>query len=293
MREELKPTKLGDVYKLVLKSDKASANGVQLGTGKDSYNFKVNFSEMTGDVVRCAVRKVVYPPPASYIPRRLWFADGNTFFKTYTDPQTTPPGLKVNDYETLFAKYGVNTYLYMYYPSRNMYIRLIWTSTVSSIVRQTFFSISYDGINWTANNVLSSYGLLINVDWSGNASTPFDFYEIDSTALPYGNYVQNIHSPQLTASRSYTTATQTPTDIIGHVNQVSGLTNPYTLYDANYHLYQSDLGNEVLGSTLRGTNSIDIYFTRVATPTVREYMPMPWSIELNFYGKPEENNNSL
>lgn len=291
MRKELKPTKLGDVYKLIINSNRASPNGVQLDTGRNSFKFNVNFSEMTGDVVRCAVKEVIYPPPATYIPRRLWFADGNTFFKTYTDPQTNPAGQKVNDYETLFTKYGINNFMYMYYPARNIYMRLFWNNIASGIVRQTLFSVSTDGINWSGNGNLSNFGMVFNVEWSGAASVPFDFYEIDTTITPRGNYVQNIHCPQLTASRSYTTTTQTPTDIIGHVNQVSGLTNPYTLYDVSTHLYQRDLGNEILGETLRGTTSIDIYFTRVATPTVKEFVPLPWSIELAFYCKPEENNN--
>lgn len=276
MDKEHKPTKLGDVYKLLLNSSGATQ------VGDNSFNFKVNFADITGDVVRCVVRSGIIPPPATYISRRLWLTNNNTFVNAHTD--TLPPvGQRVNDFNTLFAKYGTFNWIYLYYPKKSMYVRLYYNNIFSDILRQTRYSTSSDGVNWTAESNILGIGLVQDIDWSASAEIPFDCYEIDTAINPRGCYIQNIHCPNLAAMRSYSTATQTPTDIIGHVNQVSGTANPYILYDMYYHPFQSDLNNEVMGNTLRATRSLNIYFSRVATPTVKEPVLMPWSLELNFY----------
>lgn len=273
MTKEHTPEKLGDVYKLLLNSSNAAL------VGDNSYNFKVNFAHMTGDVVRCVVRSGVIPPPATYITRRLWFADGNTWKNSFTDPQG-----KVNDFDTMLAKYGLNVWIYLYYPRRNMFLRILWNNTENTQVRQTLFSQSFDGVNWSASSVLSALGLSEGVHFSGGGNIPFDCYEIDTIASPRGLYIQNIHCPNLTAMRSYSTATQSPTDIIGHVDQGNAAVNPYALYSLYSHPFQSDVNNQVAGNTLRATRSLNIYFSRVATPTVKEPVPvLPWSLELNFY----------
>lgn len=273
---DIEPVKVGETFKLLLHSQNASTSA------NNSFNFKVNLKEIEGDVVRCAVKKVRYPAPATYISRRLWLADGNTFFKTLTDTQTNPPGQKVNDYETLLAKYGLNNYLYMYYPFRNIYMRLFWNNITSAIVRQTIFSVSLDGVNWSAGGNLSNFGMVINVDWSGAASIPFDFYEIDVANLPVGTNLQNIHCPELRASMSYDTTTKSTSDIIGNICSVANF-NPYVVNDITYQIKDEEVCHELSGNGLRAMTDLNIYFSRVATPYVREPVVMPWSLELNFF----------
>lgn len=99
--EPLEPSKaVGDCFKLLLRSTDATA------MPDNSFRFNVDMSVIEGDDVRCAVRKITYPPPATYIARRLWFADGNTWKNTFTDPLG-----RVNDYNNLLAKYGLNVWI--------------------------------------------------------------------------------------------------------------------------------------------------------------------------------------
>jgi hypothetical protein len=240
----------------------------------NSFNFKINLKELEGDVVRCAVKKVRYPAPATYTARRLFFADGNTFFNSGIGG--------ANDYNTLFAKYGLNNFMYMYYPFRNIYMRLFWNNTTSAIVRQTIFSVSLDGVNWSAGGNLSNFGMVINTDWSGTALVPFDFLEIDVATLPVGTNLQNIHCPELRASMSYDTTTKTTTDIITNIVRDADF-NPYVVNDNSYKIKEQELCHELSGNGLRALTDLNIYFSRVATPYVREPVVMPWSLELNFF----------
>jgi len=270
MTDTTEPIKVGECYKLTLHSQ----NGVLTNDG--SFRFNVNMKDIEGQVLRCGVKKVRFPPPATYTSRRLWFADGNTWKNTFTDPQG-----KVNDYNTLFAKYGLNNFVYVYYPFRNMYLRWYWTITENAQIRQTVFSTSVDGVNWTANGNLAPLGLLLGVDWSGTGSVPFDCYEIDITTLPVGTNIQNIHCPQLKASSSFDTTTKTNTDIIGNVCTCEN-SNPYVVNDLTFAIHNTDCNNEVSGGALRSMRTMDIYFSRVDTPTVKETVVMPWYLEIIF-----------
>lgn len=270
------PVKVGETFRLTLHSQNATTRT------DNSFDFKVDLKDIEGDIVRCAVSKVRYPPPATYTSRRLWFADGNTFFKTYTYPQTNPPGQKVNDYETLYAKYGNNNFMYMYYPLRNIYMRLFWNSTASGIVRQTLFSVSLDGVNWSGNGNLSNFGMVISTDYSGAASVPFDFYEIDINTLPVGTNMQNINCPQLKAAMSYDTTTNNISDVIGNIVRDAN-SNPYVVNDNTNRIVDEHLCHELSGSALRAMPTINLSFSRVATPTIHELVVMPWFVELEFF----------
>ena len=266
------PVKVGDNFKLTLRSQDA------ISMPDNSFNFNVNLKEVEcpkGEVIRCGVKKVMFPPPATYTSRRLWFADGNTWKNSFTDPQG-----KVNDYNTLFAKYGVNNWVYVYYPSKNMYVRWYWTATENTQIRQTIFSTSIDGVNWSAGGNLTPIGLLLNFDWSGTGAIPFDCYEIDVATLPVGTNIQNIHCPQLNAYKSFDTSTKLPCDIIGNIVKAD---NNYVTNDATFSIHDIDCANEVDGNTLRGLRSLNVYFSRVASPTTKENVVMPWSLELMFY----------
>lgn len=269
--DTIEPTKVGDCFKLVLRS----AQAVTLPD--NSFRFNVNLKDIDGETVRCALNKVQNPAPATYISRRLWQAEGNTWKNSFTDPQG-----KVNDYNNLLAKYGLNTWIYLYYPRMDMYIRILWNNTENASVRQSLFSRSFDGINWSANSGLSALGLSEAVHYSGSGAIPFDVFEIDITTAPKGTQLQNIHCPQLRASSSFDTMTKAPTDIIGNISN-----NFYVYNDVSYQVKDDDCANEVSGSTLRGLTSLDIYFSRVNTPTVKESPPVmpwgPWGLEIVFY----------
>jgi hypothetical protein len=271
MTTTIEPTKVGEYYRVILNSQNATMNA------DNSFKFDVNFKDIDGDVIRCGVKKVVYPPPATYITRRLWFADGNSWKNSFTDPQG-----KVNDYDALFAKYGVNNWVYVYYPLKNMYVRWFWTVTENTQIRQTVFSTSVDGVNWSSNSNLTPIGLLINVDWSGTGSVPFDCYEIDITTLPFGTNLQNIHIPQLTPWRSWDTIKQGTTDILSSIVK-DGNANSYVSNDLTISVKDTDVRNEVNGSSLRTMRNMTVYFSRVATPTVKEPVVMPWSLVIDMY----------
>lgn len=243
----------------------------------NTFDFSVNLKEIEGDVVRCAVRKVRYPAPATYIPRRLWFADGNTWKNSFTDPLG-----RVNDYNSLLAKYGLNAWMYLYYPTKNMYLRILWNNTENAQVRQTLFSLSVDGVNWSGSTTATGIGLVINVDFSGGGSIPFDCFEIDITTLPVGTNLQNIHCPELRASMSYDTTTKTTTDVIGNIVRDADF-NPYVVNDNTYKIKDQQLCHELSGNGLRTLTDLNVFFSRVATPYVREPVAMPWFIELNFF----------
>jgi hypothetical protein len=244
----------------------------------NSFNFKINLKDLEGDVVRCAVKKVRYPAPATYIARRLWFADGNTWKNSFTDPLNRVP----NDYNNLLAKYGLNTWIYTYYPRTNIYIRFYWNITENVQVRQTLFSTSLDGVNWLAQGVLSSFGLSEAVHFSGSGGIPFDCFEIDIATLPVGTNLQNIHCPELRASMSYDSTTKTTTDIITNIVRDADF-NPYVVNDNSYKIKEQELCHELSGNGLRALTDLNIYFSRVATPYVREPVVMPWSLEVNFF----------
>lgn len=271
MTTTIQPTKVGECYELILNSKNAVA------MADNSFKFDVNLQDIDGDIVRCGVKKVMYPPPATYISRRLWFADGNTWKNTFTDPQG-----KVNDYNTLFAKYGLNNWVYVYYPSKNMYVRWYWTATENTQIRQTIFSTSVDGVNWSAGGNLTPIGLLLNFDWSGTGSIPFDCYEIDVATLPVGTNLQNIHIPQLTPWRSWDTVKQGATDIMSSIVK-DGYSNSYVTNDLTMSLKDTDVRNEVAGSSLRAMRTLNVYFSRVNTPTVKEPVALPWSLKLGLY----------
>lgn len=265
--QETEPIKIGKFYKLCLHSNSATMST------DNSFNFNINMSDIEGDVLRCGVKKVRFPAPATYTSRRLFFADGNTFFNSGIGGQ--------NDYNELYAKYGQNNYMYMYYPFRNIYIRLFWNNITSAIVRQTIFSVSVDGVNWSAGGNLSTFGMVIGVDYSGSANVPFNFFEIDVATLPVGTNLQNIHCPQLRASSSYDTTSRTTTDIIGNIGKDAN-SNPYVVNDLTFAIHDKDCNNEVSGNALRSLRSMDIYFSRVNTPTVKEPILMPWYLEIIF-----------
>lgn len=272
--EALKPVKVGDCYKMILRS----MNGTE--APDNSYHFNVNLKDIEGETVRCAVKKVRYPAPATYIARRLWQAEGNTWKNSFTDPQG-----KVNDYNNLLAKYGLNTWIYLYYPRENMYIRILWNNTENASVRQSVFSRSFDGINWSGNSGLSALGLSEGVHYSGGGAIPFDVFEIDITTAPKGTMMQNIHCPQLKASQSFDVVTQTNTDIIGHIGNTQNF-NPYLPNDATYSVHDNDCANEISGSALRSLTALNVYFSRVSTPAVKEKVSSPWgtwALELAFY----------
>lgn len=272
----IEPVKVGDCYKLILNHQEATA------MPDGSFRFDVNMKDISGDIIRCALKKVLYPPPATYIKRRMWFADGNTWKNYYTDAQTTPPGLKVNDYNNLIAKYGYYSYIYFYYPTRNMYFRIMWNYTQNSNIHNTTFSSSIDGVNWTADTSATAIGLQLNYDWHGSAGIFMDLYEIDRTTLPVGTNLQNVHIPELTMSRSWDTSKNGATDIIGHICK-SGDANNYVTNDLTFTVQDTDVRNEVAGSSLRTIRTLSVYFSRVNSPTVKEPLVMPWSITLDLY----------
>lgn len=268
MTETIEPIKVGECFKLILHS--------QNGTMRtdNSFNFNVNLKEIEGDVVRCAVRKVRYPAPASYISRRLWFADGNTWKNSAT-------GANVNDYDALLAKYGLYNPIYLYHPRKAMYFRIIFNSAENSQVRNTGFSSSLDGINWSAYTSASGIGLENGIDFWGAPSVYIDCYEIDITTTPIGTNLQNIHCPGLRASMSFDTTTKSTTDIIGNI--VKSNANSYVVNDCTYQVKDHEVCHEISGSGLRAMSSLNIYFSRVATPYVKEPIVMPWSVELFFF----------
>ena len=259
--------KVGDCYRLLLDSSNA------ISMPDNSFRFNVNLKDIDGETVRCDVKKVVYPTQGTYIARRLWFADSNTWKNTAT-------GTNINDYNNLFAKYGLSTAIYLYYPKKTMYIRIMFNISENSSVRNTSFSTSLNGVSWSAYTSATGIGLVSGIDFWGNpSSVPFDCYEIDKTTLPYTTFIQNIHCPQLKMPYSVSTSTQTTTDIIGNVP----MSSLYTPNDILYRIEDSDCGNEMSGSMLRALTSLDIYFTRVNTPTTKETVVMPWSLEITFY----------
>lgn len=264
-----KPVKVGDCYKLILNSKDATQ------MADNTFKFDVNMKDLEGDVIRCALKKVVYPPPATYTPRRLWFAyaspNGNTWFPSSTVGQ-------VNDYNTLYAKYGINNKMYFYVPSTNTYARLYWTNLANATIRGCWISSSIDGVNWTADGNEANNG----IPGSNSGNVPCDLYEIDITTQPMGTRLQNIHCPQLKTSRSYDSTTRENTNIIGNIGNNQNF-NQYVQNDITYKVKDDDCANEVSGSMLRGLTSLDIYFSRVATPTVKETVALPWSIELVLY----------
>jgi hypothetical protein len=260
--------KVGDIYKLTLHSQNAVV------IPNNTFRFNVDMSDIEGEIVRCAVKKVRYPAPATYTSRRLFLADGNTFFNSGIGGQ--------NDYADLYAKYGQNNFMYMYYPSRNIYIRLFWNNITSAIVRQTIFSVSLDGVNWSANGNLSNFGMVIGVDYSGSANVPFNFFEIDVATLPVGTNLQNIHIPQLSFSQSYDSTSKGYTDIIGNICRCDNF-NPYVVNDYTYSVHDRDCNHEISGTSLRGMKTLDVYFSRVDSPTVKEQVVMPWYLEIVFY----------
>lgn len=274
MSESIKPNKVDETFKLVLHSQDATIKP------DNSFNFRVNLKEIDGDVLRCAVKKVRYLAPATYISRRLWFADGNTWKNSFTDPLG-----RVNDYNNLLTKYGLNVWIYLYYPSRNMYLRILWNNTENTQVRQTIFSSSLDGVNWSGNTTATGIGLVAGVDFSGGASAFFDCYEIDITTQPVATNLQNIHCPELRASMSYDTITNNTTDIIGNIGRVANF-NPYVVNDITNQIKDEEVCHELSGNGLRGLTNLNIYFSRVATPYVKEPIlasVFPWVIELNFF----------
>lgn len=272
--EALKPVKVGDCYKMILRS----MNGTE--APDNSWNFNVNLKDIEGETVRCGVKKVRYPAPATYIARRLWFANGNTWKNSFSDSFG-----RVNDFNNLLAKYGINSWIYVFYPRQNMYIRFFWNNIENAQVRQTWFSTSLDGVNWLAQGNLSNFGLSEAVHFSGSGLIPFDCFEIDITTAPRGTMMQNIHCPQLKASQSFDTVTQTNTDIIGHIGNTQNF-NPYVVNDATYSVHDNDCANEISGSALRSLTTLNVYFSRVATPAVKEKVSSPWgtwALELAFY----------
>ena len=271
MIEPIEPTVSGDCNKVLLSSTNAIA------MPDNSFRFNVNLEKIQGENVRCAVKKVQYPPPATYISRRLWFANANTWKNSVT-------GSQVNDYNDLLAKYGLYVWIYLYYPKKNMYLRILFNNAENTQVRSTSVSSSIDGVNWSATTSHNGIGLSVGVDYSSGASIPFDCYEIDITTQPMGTRLQNIHCPQLKASRSYDSTTRENTDIIGNIGNNQNF-NQYVQNDITYKVKDDDCANEVSGSMLRGLTSLDIYFSRVATPTVKETVALPWSIELVLYAQ--------
>lgn len=219
--------------------------------------------------------------PPSYIYRRMWFASGNTW-----KPAATPVG-SFNSYDSLLQKYGINTWIYMYYPFRNHFVRIRFNSPENASIRNTTFSRSADnGANWTTGGTSESIGWVTGVDFSGNPNVGIDLWEIDMGTLPFGTLMQNIHCPQLKASSSYDSVSHTTTDIIGNIGNNQNF-NPYVMNDATYNIHDTDCGNEISGDTLRGLRTLDIYFSRVSTPNVKEQLPlnMPWTylLELMFF----------
>lgn len=246
----------------------------------NTYRFNVNLKDVEGERVRCALKKVRHPPPATYISRRLWFADGNTWKNSAT-------GSNVNDYDSLLSKYGLYNSIYLFYPKKTMYLRIIFNISENTQVRNTSFSSSLDGVNWSAYTSATGIGLVSGVDfWGGPGSVPFDCYEIDKLTQPVGTFMQNIHCPQLKASCSYDSITNTTTDIIGHIGNNQNF-NPYVMNDATYNVHDTDCANEISGDVLRATSTLDISFSRVSTPTIKEnvpnVMPFIWLIELSLY----------
>lgn len=114
------------------------------------------------------------PLSPKYTPRRLWFADGNTFFPSNV-------GGNSNDYTALYNKYGQNSWMYFYVPSVNVFARLYWNNITSSIVRQTWFSSSSNGgLTWSADSNASGIG----IPYSGGATIPCNFFEVENLRFP-------------------------------------------------------------------------------------------------------------
>lgn len=265
--EPLKPSKaIGDYFKLLLKSTDATT------MPDNSFRFNVDMSAVEGEDVRVAVKRVVYPAPATYIPRRMWFSSGgNTWITSYT---TSLDATRINNYNELYAKYGQTNYMYFFVPITNTFARLKWNSGLNSQIRGTAFSSSVDGVNWTADGSSAANG----VPGSSNASVYVDIYEIDITATPVGTNIQNIHIGKLNAWRSWDTNKQNITDIIGNVVKMNF--NPYAFNDAQYEFKDYDCANEVSAIQLKNTSTLNVYFSRVDTPSVKELVALPWSLEL-------------
>lgn len=258
----------------------SSANATPMADGSFRFD-NVNLQGVQGDTVRCAVKNIVYPPPATYISRRLWLTNNNTFVNAYTN--TLPPvGQRVNDFDTLFAKYGLNNWVYLYYPKKNMYVRLYYNNIFSETLRQTRYSTSTDGVNWSAESNATTIGLLQDVDWAVDASIPFDCYEIDITITPVGTNLQNVHIPEMAMWRSWSSTTKGTTDIVGHIRKNMNF-QPYVSNDLSMTMHDTDVTNEVSGASLRALQTMTVYFSRVATPNVKETVALPWLIELALY----------
>lgn len=392
----IEPIKVGETFKLLLHSQNATMRTENI------FNFDVNLKDIEGDVVRCAVSKVRYPAPATYIPRRIWLASGHIWLKSHLDlvtpprqpndydnllakyglnnwfylyyptlnlyirmqlrdtasvqirqvtfavsqdgvnwvagamasfglqewvhfsagalvpfdcieidtvtpqfskalpssyiqrrmwfagsntwkPSTTPVG-QLNSYDALFAKYNINTWIYFYYPFRNQYIRIRFNSAESASIRNTSFAISTDdGINWTpAGTTANMPNWVSGTDFSGNPDVGINLFEIDMNSLPFGTLMQNIHCPELRPSMSHDTTTKDTTDIIGNiVRDANG--NPFVVNDNTYQIKEEEICHELSGNGLRAMRNINVSFSRVATPTVREAVTMPWFVEVDLF----------
>lgn len=215
-------------------------------------------------------------PSPQYTARRLWFGNatgrGNTFFTRYTVGQS-------NDYNTLYDKYGQSNWMYFYVPSVSVYARLYWTNTTSSIVRQTIFSSSTDGVNWSANNSPSDIG----IPYSGGATVPCDFYEITRDVSPQsapGNAIYMMGSNSANPIPFSTTKRSIPTMTFYNPYSSNGNVATDTSYSSNLAVYMPNVNKFGVTSTESSLWNRNVYFNWAANS---EFTTNSYYATLNVY----------
>lgn len=204
-------------------------------------------------------------PSPKYTARRLWFHNwtnhGNTFFPSSTVGQS-------NDYNTLYAKYGQSNWMYFYVPSVSVYARLFWNEHANSDVRQTWFSSSTDGVNWSAITSPSNIGIPL----STNASVPCDFYEIEQIVSPQsapGNAVYMLGSNSANQVPFCTTKRGTPTLTFFNPYSSNGNCATDTVYSSNLAVFAPNTNKFGVMSTESNLWNRNVYFNWAADSEIQ------------------------
>jgi len=209
-------------------------------------------------------------PSLKYTARRLWFHNwtnhGNTYFPSFTVGQS-------NDYNTLYAKYGQNNWMYFYVQSVSVYARLFWNDQASSDVRQTWFSSSTDGVNWSASTSPSNIG----IPSSTNGSVPCDFYEIEQIVSPQstpGNAIYMWGSNSANPIPFSTTKRSIPTLTFFNPYSSNGNVATDTVYSSNLAVFMPNVNKFGVSSTESNLWNRNVYFNWAADaelPTTNSY----------------------
>lgn len=189
-------------------------------------------------------------------PRRLWFSSINTFRPAATTGQS-------NDFDTLFAKYGLSNHMYFYVPSRNVNARLYWNSSESAILRQSWFSSSTDGVTWSAETSASN----LNIPWSADGSVPCDLFEVETPLNPQsspGIAVYMMGSNSANQIPFCTTKRGTPTLTFYNPYSSNGNVATDTSYSSNLAVYMPNVNKFGVTSTDSTLWNRNVYFNWVA-----------------------------